>query len=358
PGGLVVDYIGIANELKLALKTYTDANGKGDATVNAEEALAIMLEKLDIIHGMFAKTATSAGFDYTGFEAHAQKLLVPVANYVLGLEDGKKRFLDNVLAITKAWSLCCTLDAAQPYKLEIAFLSAVKAAISKFTSVDKKISQAEKNSALKQILDNAVIANGVDDIFTLAGLDKPNIGLLSDEFLQEVRDMPYRNLAVELLEKLINDGIQSRTKNNVVQERKYSERLQAVLIKYNNRAIETAQVIEELIQMAKDFQSAMERDDALGLNPDEIAFYDALAENESAVRELGDEVLKKLAIEVTLKLRQSTTVDWQVRESVRARLRILVRQTLRRYKYPPDKTPGAVELILKQAEVISNHWTM
>ena len=358
PGGLVVDYIGIANELKLALKTYTDANGKGDATVNAEEALAIMLEKLDIIHGMFAKTATSAGFDYTGFEAHAQKLLVPVANYVLGLEDGKKRFLDNVLAITKAWSLCCTLDAAQPYKLEIAFLSAVKAAISKFTSVDKKISQAEKNSALKQILDNAVIANGVDDIFTLAGLDKPNIGLLSDEFLQEVRDMPYRNLAVELLEKLINDGIQSRTKNNVVQERKYSERLQAVLIKYNNRAIETAQVIEELIQMAKDFQSAMARDDALGLNPDEIAFYDALAENESAVRELGDEVLKKLAIEVTLKLRQSTTVDWQVRESVRARLRILVRQTLRRYKYPPDKTPGAVELILKQAEVISNHWTM
>ncbi|HGX5282675.1 TPA: DUF3387 domain-containing protein, partial [Escherichia coli] len=192
----------------------------------------------------------------------------------------------------------------------------------------------------------------------LAGLDKPNIGLLSDEFLQEVHDMPYRNLAVELLEKLINDGIQSRTKNNVVQERKYSERLQAVLIKYNNRAIETAQVIEELIQMAKDFQSAMARDDALGLNPDEIAFYDALAENESAVRELGDEVLKKLAIEVTLKLRQSTTVDWQVRESVRARLRILVRQTLRRYKYPPDKTPGAVELILKQAEVISNHWTM
>lgn len=358
PGGLVVDYIGIANELKLALKTYTDANGKGDATINAEEALVIMLEKLDIIHGMFAKTATSAGFDYTGFEAHAQKLLVPVANYVLGLEDGKKRFLDNVLAITKAWSLCCTLDAAQPYKLEIAFLSAVKAAISKFTSVDKKISQAEKNSALKQILDNAVIANGVDDIFTLAGLDKPNIGLLSDEFLQEVHDMPYRNLAVELLEKLINDGIQSRTKNNVVQEKKYSERLQAVLIKYNNRAIETAQVIEELIQMAKDFQSAMARDDALGLNPDEIAFYDALAENESAVRELGDEVLKKLAIEVTLKLRQSTTVDWQVRESVRARLRILVRQTLRRYKYPPDKTAGAVELILKQAEVISNHWTM
>jgi type I restriction enzyme R subunit len=182
--------------------------------------------------------------------------------------------------------------------------------------------------------------------------------LLSDEFLEEVREMPQRNLAVELLEKLLNDGIHARSGNNVVQQKKYSDRLKAVLLKYNNRAIETAQVIEELIQMAKAFQEAMARDDALGLTPDEIAFYDALAENESAVRELGDDTLRKLAIEVTLKLRQSTTVDWQVRESVRARLRILVRQTLRKYKYPPDKTPGAVELILKQAEVVSNSWTV
>ncbi|HAN2121088.1 TPA: DUF3387 domain-containing protein, partial [Escherichia coli] len=201
-------------------------------------------------------------------------------------------------------------------------------------------------------------ATGIEDVFALAGLDKPNIGLLSDEFLEEVREMPQRNLAVELLEKLLNDGIHARSGNNVVQQKKYSDRLKAVLLKYNNRAIETAQVIEELIQMAKAFQEAMARDDALGLTPDEIAFYDALAENESAVRELGDDTLRKLAIEVTLKLRQSTTVDWQVRESVRARLRILVRQTLRKYKYPPDKTPGAVKLILKQAEVVSNSWTV
>ncbi len=358
PGGLVVDYIGIANELKQALKTYTDSKGKGQTTINTQEAFALLLEKLDIIHGMFAKTATSAGFDYAGFETNPTPLLIGAANHILGLEEGKKRFSDTVLAMTKTWSLCSTLDEAEPLKREIAFLCAVKVAITKFSTTDKKLSEAEKNSVLSRILDNAVIANGVDDVFAMAGLDKPNIGLLSDEFLQEVRDMPYRNLAVELLQKLLNDGIHARTQNNVVQTKKYSERLQAVLNRYNSRAIETAQVIEELIQMAKEFQAAMDRDEALGLNPDEIAFYDALAENESAVRELGNEVLKKLAIEVTQQLRKSTTVDWQVRESVRARLRILVRQTLRKYKYPPDKTAGAVELILKQAEVVSNSWTV
>ncbi|MGP2756859.1 type I restriction endonuclease subunit R [Serratia marcescens] len=357
PGGLVVDYIGIANELKQALKTYTDSKGKGQTTIDAHEAFAILLEKLDVIHGMFSKTPTAAGFDYTGFEEVPQRFLLKAADYVLGLDDGKKRFFDVVLAMNKAWSLCSTLDEAKPLQKEIAFLSAVKVAIIKLTTTDKKFSQSEKNTLLGKILDNAIIATGVDDVFALAGLGKPNIGLLSEEFLEEVREMPQRNLAVELLEKLLNDGIHARTKNNVVQEKKYSDRLRAVLLKYNNRAIETAQVIEELIQMAKEFQEAMARDDALGLNPDEIAFYDALAENESAVRELGDETLKKLAIEVTLKLRQSTTVDWQVRESVRARLRILVRQTLRKYKYPPDKTAGTVELILKQAEVVSNSWT-
>ena len=358
PGGLVVDYIGIANELKQALKTYTDSKGKGQTTVDAHEAFAILLEKLDVIHGMFAKTPTAAGFDYTGFEEVPQRFLLKAADYVLGLDDGKKRFFDVVLAMNKAWSLCSTLDEAKPLQKEIAFLSAVKVAIIKLATTDKKFSQSEKNTLLGKILDNAIIATGVDDVFALAGLDKPNIGLLSDEFLEEVREMPQRNLAVELLEKLLNDGIHARTKNNVVQEKKYSDRLKAVLLKYNNRAIETAQVIEELIQMAKEFQEAMARDEALGLSPDEIAFYDALTENESAVRELGDDILKKLAIEVTLKLRQSTTVDWQVRESVRARLRILVRQTLRKYKYPPDKTPYAVELILKQAEVVSNSWTV
>ncbi|WP_323753268.1 type I restriction endonuclease subunit R [Marinobacter sp.] len=357
PGGLVVDYIGIANELKQALKTYTDAKGKGSPTHSAEEAYAILLEKLDIIHGMFAPGPKGKGFSYSGFDTEPRKVLLATANYVLSLEDGKKRFLDTVLAMNKAFSLCATLDEAQALQKEVAFLSQVKTAITKFTSVDKKLTEEEKNTALKQILDNALVAEGVTDVFALCGLDKPNIGLLSDEFLEDVRQMPYKNFAVELLEKLLKDDIKAKTRNNVVQEKKYADRLQETLRKYNNRGIETAQVIEELIAMAKQFQAEMERDAALGLNPDEVAFYDALASNESAVRELGDEILKKIAVEITDKLRKSTTVDWQVRESVRAKLRILVRRTLQRYKYPPDKAPAAIELIMEQAEVLSNGWT-
>lgn len=357
-GGLVVDYIGIANELKQALKTYTDAKGKGEPTLRAEEAYAVLAEKMDAIRGMFAKTNEQAGMDLSAYETQAHRLIIPAANYVLSLKDGKKRFLDLVLAINKAFSLCSTLDEAKNLHKEIAFYSAIKAVISKHTSVDRKLSQAEKDSTLKQILDNAVIADGVTDVFAMCGLDKPNIGLLSDEFLEDVRQMPYRNLAVELLEKLLNDGIKAKTRNNVVQEKRFSDRLQETLRKYNNRAIETSQVIEELIQMAKEFQAEMQREAALGLNPDEIAFYDALANNESAVRELGDDTLKQIAREITEKLRKSTTVDWQVRDSVRAQLKILVRRTLQRWKYPPDKAAEAIELVMKQAETLSNAWTI
>lgn len=356
-GGLVVDYIGIANELKQALKTYTDAKGKGEPTLRAEEAYAVLAEKMDAIRGMFAKTNEQVGMDLSAYETQAHRLIIPAANYVLSLKDGKKRFLDLVLAINKAFSLCSTLDEAKNLHKEIAFYSAIKAVISKHTSVDRKLSQAEKDSTLKQILDNAVIADGVTDVFAMCGLDKPNIGLLSDEFLEDVRQMPYRNLAVELLEKLLNDGIKAKTRNNVVQEKRFSDRLQETLRKYNNRAIETSQVIEELIQMAKEFQAEMQREASLGLNPDEIAFYDALANNESAVRELGDDILKQIAREITEKLRRSTTVDWQVRDSVRAQLKILVRRTLQRWKYPPDKAAEAIELVMKQAEQLSNAWT-
>ena len=356
-GGLVVDYIGIANELKQALKTYTDAKGKGEPTLRAEEAYAVLAEKMDAIRGMFAKTNEQVGMDLSAYATQAHRLIIPAANYVLSLKDGKKRFLDLVLAINKAFSLCSTLDEAKNLHKEIAFYSAIKAVISKHTSVDRKLSQAEKDSTLKQILDNAVIADGVTDVFAMCGLDKPNIGLLSDEFLEDVRQMPYRNLAIELLEKLLNDGIKAKTRNNVVQEKRFSDRLQETLRKYNNRAIETSQVIEELIQMAKEFQTEMQREASLGLNPDEIAFYDALANNESAVRELGDDTLKQIAREITEKLRKSTTVDWQVRDSVRAQLKILVRRTLQRWKYPPDKAAEAIELVMKQAEQLSNAWT-
>ena len=351
PGGLVVDYIGIANELKAALKTYTEAKGKGDPTHNATEALAVLLEKLDVVRGLMH------GCDYSAFETQATVLLLPCANHLLGLKDGKARFLDTMTALGKAYALCGTLDEAAALRKEIAFFSAIKAALAKFTMVDKKRTTADQHSALKQILDNAIVADGVADIFALAGLDKPNIGLLSDEFLEDVRQMKTRNLAVELLEKLLRDEIKARARNNVVQEKKYGDRLLETLRKYHNRAIETAQVMEELIQMAKEFQAVLEREAALGLGRDEIAFYDALAHNESAVRELGDETLKKIAVEITEKLRVSTTVDWQVRESVRARLRILVRRCLQKWKYPPDQQPDAVELVLQQAQALSEAWT-
>ena len=299
PGGLVVDYIGIANELKQALKVYVSAQGKGEPTLKSEEALAILLEKLDVVRGMFH------GFDYSDYQTRAHEILVLAANHILGVEDGKKRFLDAMAAITRAFSLCGTLDEAEPLRKEIAFFSAIRAAIVKHTTVDSKLTEEQKNSALKQILDNVVIAEGVADVFALAGLDKPNIALLSDEFLDDVRNMKSRNLALELLEKLLRDSIRARTRNNVVLEQKFSERLLATLNRYHARAIETAQVIEELIQMAKDFKADFAREESLGLNADEIAFYDALANNESAVRELGDQILKKIAVEVTEKLRKS-----------------------------------------------------
>lgn len=351
PGGLVVDYIGIASELKQALKLYTDAKGKGTPTLDVAEALAVLLAKLDVCRGLFH------GFDYSEYETKAIQLLPGAMNHVMGLKDGKKRFLDTVTAIGRAFSLCGTMDEARELKKEIAFFCAIKAVITKYTTVDKKRTEEQKNSALKQILDNAVIAEGVADIFELAGLDKPNIGLLSDEFLEDVRNMPNRNLAVELLEKLLRDEIKSRGRKNVVQEKKYGDRLLETLRKYNNRAIETAQVIEELIQMAKDYQEALKKEEELGLSPDEVAFYTALANNESAVRELGDATLKQIAVELTERLRKNATVDWQVRDSVRAKLRNLVRRLLRKYKYPPDKQQEAIDLVLEQATAVADAWS-
>ena len=350
-GGLVVDYIGIAAELRRALKTYTESRGKGQPTLDTREALAKLQELMDVARGILH------GFEYGAYRTQATALLLPAANFVLGLEDGKQRWFDVVLAITKAFSLCGTLDEAVELREEIAFFQAIKSVIAKATETDKKLSQERKNAVLKQILDNAVVAEGVEDIFKLAGLERPNIGLLSDAFLEEVRALPQRNFAVELLQKLLNDEIKSRARANVVLEKKFSDRLQAALNRYRSRAIESAQVIEELIAMAKAFREAAKRGEDLGLNESELAFYDALADNESAVRELGDEVLKKIAFELTEKLRKSTTVDWQKRESIRARLRNLVRITLRRYKYPPDKQEDAIRLVLEQAERLSEEWS-
>lgn len=349
-GGPVVDYIGIAAELRRALKTYTESRGKGQPSRDSAEALAKLNELMEVARAMLH------GVDYSRYRAQPTQLLLPVANYVLGLEDGKKRWFDVVLAITKAFSLCGTLDDAIEMREEIAFFQAIRIVIAKATETDKKLDQDRRHAVLKQILDNAVVAQGVEDVFKLAGLDKPNIGLLSDEFLEEVRQLPQRNFAIELLQKLLNDEVKSRSRTNVVLEKKFAERLQAALNRYRSRAIESAKVIEELIAMAKEFREAAKRGEALGLNESELAFYDALANNESAVRDLGDEVLKKIAFELTERLRGSTSVDWQKRESVRARLRNLVRITLRRYKYPPDKQEEAIRLVLEQAERLSDEW--
>jgi len=348
-GGLVVDYIGIANELKHALKTYTHAGGKGTGTIDTAEALAEMLKRLEIVQNLYH------GFDYSAYMTKAHQLLAPAANHILGLEDGKKRYMDEVLALTKAFSLCGTLDEAKTHKEEIAFFQAVKAIIQK---ADKRTGKKDDpNKAIKQIIDNAVVSEGVEDIFSLVGLDKPNIGILSEEFLEDVANMKYKNLAVELLERLLKDEIKAKTKTNIVQEKKFSDRLQATLTQYHNRAIETAKVIEELIQMAKDFAEASKHGEELGLSFDELAFYDALAENESAMREMGDEILKNIAIELTKKLRNSVSVDWQKRESVRAKMRNMIRIILRRYKYPPNQQLEAIKMVMKQAEVLSDEWS-
>lgn len=357
PGGLVVDYIGIASELKKALHTYTGSQGKGQPTHDTREAYAILLEKMDIVHAMFH------GFDYSLFETKALQLLPGAMNHLLGMKgasgelDGKKRFLDVMAALNKAYTLCSTMSEVEPLKKEIAFLSAMKHAITKFTTIDKRRTDEEKNSALKQIIDNAIIADGVDDIFKMVGLDKPNIGLLSPEFMEDVARMPHKNLAVELLEKLLRDEVKARMKTDVVSEKKYSDRILETLRKYHNRAIETAQVIEELITMAKEMAADAEQAAKLGLNSDEIAFYRALIQNESAVKELGDNNLRELAKYVTEQLRTSTTVDWQVRDSVRAKLRNLVRRALKKWKYPPDKADEAIDLCLQQAEALSQHWS-
>lgn len=350
-GGLVVDYIGIGAELKRALRVYTDAKGKGQPTVRAEDGLKILREKMDVVRGMMH------GLDYRRYKTDALPLLVPATEHVLKQREGKKRFMDVMASVTRAYSLCATLDAAAEMRTEIAFFSAVRAVLVKYTAVDRKHSEEGKNSALKQILDNAVVSAGVDNIFELAGVARPNIALLSEEFLEDVRKMPAQNLAVELLQRLLQDQIRSSTRNNVVQEKKFSERLLETLRKYHNRAIETKQVIEALIALAQDFKAAVARDEALGLSADEVAFYDALAERPEVLVQMGDQTLKNLAMELTEQLRRSTTVDWQVRDSVRAQMRLLIKRLLRKYKYPPAGWEEAVQLVLEQAEALADSWT-
>ena len=349
-GGLVVDYIGIANELKSALKEYTASKGRGRPTVDAHEAYSVLAEKLDALRGMLH------AFDYSGFLTGGHKTLAGAANFVLGIKDGKKRFADLALAMSKAFTLCCTLDEAKAAREEVAFFQAVKVILTKREISAQKKTDEQRELAIRQIISSAVVSEEVVDIFDAVGLDKPNIGILDDAFLAEVRNLPERNLAVELLERLLEGEIKSRFASNVVQNKKFSDMLSDVVQRYQNRSIEAAQVMEELVQMAKKFREAAARGDQLGLSEDEVRFYDALANNESAVRELTDETLKKIAHELAENLRKNLTVDWSARESVQAKLRLMVKRILRKYKYPPDQQEAAVELVLQQAKALGEAW--
>nr|AEY78066.1 Type I restriction-modification system, restriction subunit R [Aliivibrio fischeri] len=363
-GGLVVDYIGIAGELKEALKTYTNSRSRKDKpTINARQAFEKVEQQINIIRDMFETPVDGQTFEYLStFEQNAMELLPAAVNHLTGLvggdekRDGKRRYLDAMAMLTKAYSLCNALDEIESYKTEIAFYFAVKAAYVKLFNVDKKRSMAERSSVFKVLLDNALSVNGVDDIFSLVGLDKPNISLLSEEFLEDVKNMQQQNLAVELLEKLLKDEVKARLSNDVVQEKKYSDRILSTLQKYHNRSVETAQVIAELISWAKEMAVDAEMASRLNLSTDEIAFYRALVLNEESVLILGDDNLRQLAIELTRQLRKSATVDWNQRDSVRARMRNLVRRLLKRWKYPPEDVQEAIDIVLAQAEALADGW--
>ncbi len=344
PGGLVVDYIGIAPQLKEALATYSAARGKGRPTIDSSEALRVLKEKVQVARDLLHPV------QWSEFKTKALKLIPECMDHVLELEDGKRRYCDTVLQMTKAFALCGTLDEAMQLSPEVAFHQAVRAPLIKGDSVNGP--RKDTDFELRQLVSQAVVGAGVTDVFKLAGLETPDISILSEDFLKEVMKMPYKNLAVELLQKLIKDEIKSKFRTNVVKQKKFSELLGSALNKYSNRAVEAAQVIEELIAMAKQFKNDLNLREGHNLSDEEEAFYDALAQNSSAQELMGEQVLIEMAREIAKKLRENITVDWSVRDSVRARLRILIRQLLKKYKYPPDLEKDAIDLVLRQAEVV------
>lgn len=351
PGGLVVDYIGIADMLKSALQQYTE-NDRKTAGIDTDQAVDFMLEKLQLIREMLH------GHDYSKFRSdkasERMKAIVETVDYVLGLGDqGKRNFLNYVTELAKAYALCSTTEAAEEVNLEIGFFKAVKSGIVKIaTTENKKKSASELDAQLNQLISKSIISDEVVDILEAVGLQKPNIAILSDEFLEHVRGLKQKNLAVELLRRLLQGKVKSISRMNYVQSRKFSEMLDEAVRKYNNRTIETTQVIEELIQMAKEMNEAVKRGEDLGLIREEVAFYDALASNESARELMGDVVLKQIAHELTQAIKSNVRVDWTLRESVRAQMRITVKRLLKKYGYPPDLEKMAIDTVLKQAELM------
>ena len=352
PGGLVVDYLGLANELKQALATYTESGGRGRTAVDQDEAVALMVEKYEVCCGILH------GFDWsawTGSPAQRLELLPPAQEHVLAQENGKERFVSVVRELEQAFALAVPHDETTRIRDDVAFFQSVRSALAKRSAGEVRADE-ELDHAVRQIISRAVAPEGVVDIFAAAGLDKPDISILSEEFLAEVKGMPHRNLAVELLQKLLQGELTARRRKNVVQARSFSEMLEQSLRRYQNRAIEAAQVIEELIELARDMREASVRGEQLGLTDDELAFYDALETNDSAVQVLGDETLRAIARELVETVRNNVTIDWTLRENVRANLRRHVRRILRRHGYPPDKQEQATLTVLEQAEVLSEGW--
>ncbi len=356
PGGLVVDYLGLADQLRRALANYTEAGGHGKAAVNQEEAVTVMLEKYEIVKDMYH------GFDYlTLIQADPAKRITGIAaalEHLLQIEDGKKRYLTAVTALSQAFALAVPHEEALRIRDEVGFFQEVRSSLAKATVEGAGKTPEEMDTAIRQLVSRAVASDEVVDIFAVAGLKKPDISILSDDFLQEVRQLPHRNLAVELLRKLLNDEIKTRSKKNVVQARSFAEMLEEAIRKYQNRAVEAAQVIEELIKIAREMRAAHKRGEELGLTEDEIAFYDALEVNDSAVKVLGDQTLKTIAQELVTAVQRSVTIDWTVRENARAKIRVIVKQILRKHGYPPDKQEKATQTVLEQAEVLCNEWVI
>ena len=353
PGGLVVDYLGLAHELKRALATYTESGGTGRTALDQSEAVAVMLEKYEICCGLFH------GFDWSkwtiGTPAERLTLLPAAQEHILAQENGKDRCVQSVRELSQAFALAVPHEEAIRIRDDVAFFQAVQSVLLKRAPSDVR-TEEELDHAVRQIISRAVASEGVIDIFAAAGLEKPDISILSDQFLAEVRGMPQRNLAVELLQKLLKGEVAQRRRKNVVQARSFAEMLEVTLRRYQNRAVEAAQVIEELIQLAREMREAGARGEELGLSEDELAFYDALETNDSAVQVLGDETLRTIARELVETVRKNVTIDWTLRENVRAQLRVLVKRILRKHGYPPDKQEKATQTVLEQAEVLSAGW--
>jgi len=376
PGGLVVDYLGIATDLKKALSFYSDAGGKGDPTENIEKAVEVMLEKLEIVQQMFneeSKTRkdilmeepeayyeNSYKFNYRRFfkvdPREKLSIILQAEEHILGLQDGKERFIKEVTLLSQSFALTIPHEKAIEIKDEVALFQAVKARLVKFERSGPGRSDAEIETTIKQIIDQAVNSEDVVDIFDAAGISKPEISVLSEEFLMEVKDMKHQNLALELLKKILNDEIKNRSKTNLVKSRALLEMLEGSIKKYQNNLLSTAEIIQHLIDLAKEIKAADKRGVDLKLSEDELAFYDALEVNDSAVQVLGDEQLRDIAREIADKIRANVTIDWTIRESARAKLMVLVRRTLTKYGYPPDKQQKAIETVLKQAELLADYW--